>query len=492
MSDASRSYDEVPYPIWPHWATHPARLAVIATLFGLRPAPASRARVLEIGCAGGGNLVPCALAFPESTFLGIDRSPLQVDFATWQAAQLGLRNIAFETLDLLEVGPDLGEFDYIIVHGVYSWVPRPVQEKILEICKKNLAPNGVAYVSYNTYPGWFMKRNVREMMSFFTRDLAEPQARVAAARKVMEAIAGGAQGLVANKNMNVLYAVVLGEELRLIGREQDSYLYHEYLEPDNEPIFFHEFYSRATRHGLQYVTDSGAPIPRPIPEAVLGATGASDVGATEQLRDFLTNGVFRKSLLCHEAAPVARDLASVSLRGMHIAAPEGSGLDVEPSIGKAALAELTRAWPRSVPFEALLAAVRAETGGGEEVEFLLTALILATYGRNSAALYLDPPQLTNEVSARPVASPLARLQAKHFTVLTDLRHNTVTLPEKTATEVLQNLDGTRDRAALLALLADLARRGVLVPKEGAADAPFFEATLDRLLSGFAKSALLLA
>lgn len=72
------SYDEVPYESYPFAQTHPDRLATVATLLGLRPAPVEQCRVLELGCAGGGNLIPMALTLPESTFVGIDLSARQI------------------------------------------------------------------------------------------------------------------------------------------------------------------------------------------------------------------------------------------------------------------------------------------------------------------------------------------------------------------------------------------------------------------------------
>jgi tRNA G46 methylase TrmB len=69
------AYDEVLYPSYTHNQTHPDRLATIATLFGLTPAPVERCRVLELGCGNGSNLVPMAYGLPGSEFVGIDRWP---------------------------------------------------------------------------------------------------------------------------------------------------------------------------------------------------------------------------------------------------------------------------------------------------------------------------------------------------------------------------------------------------------------------------------
>ncbi len=176
------SYDVVPYFSAPFQATHPDRLATVATLFGLKPAPAERSRVLELGCAGGGNLIPMAVALPGSQFLGIDQSSRQVDQGQEIIAGLGLKNIALRVASLLDIDESYGTFDYIICHGVYSWVRENVQDKILEICATRLAPTGVAYVSYNTLPGWHMQGMIRDMMCYHISQAGErsPETQVAA------------------------------------------------------------------------------------------------------------------------------------------------------------------------------------------------------------------------------------------------------------------------------------------------------------------------
>src|SRR5690606_25508201 len=150
-SDTSAtSYDEIPYQSTAFHYTHPDRLAGVATLFGMSPPPVATCRVLELGCAEGGNLIPMALGLPEGRFVGIDLSPRQIDDGRKVVAELGLSNIDLRPLSILDVDESLGTFDYIICHGVYSWVPEPVREAILRIMDRNLAPEGVGYISYNT------------------------------------------------------------------------------------------------------------------------------------------------------------------------------------------------------------------------------------------------------------------------------------------------------------------------------------------------------
>src|SRR5258708_5167974 len=180
------TYDEVPYPNLSHVQSHPDTLATLASLLGLSPAPIENSRILEIGCASGGNLIPMALSLPASTLVGIDYSARQISDGQAAIDAIGLTNVSLRHMNILEITPELGEFDYIIAHGVFSWVPANVREKLLDICKQNLAPAGVAFISYNVYPGWHMLANIRDMMLYHTRNISDPAERVAQARGVLK------------------------------------------------------------------------------------------------------------------------------------------------------------------------------------------------------------------------------------------------------------------------------------------------------------------
>src|SRR5262245_31918292 len=186
------SYDEVPYDSYPYPQTHPSRLATVATLFGMNPPPVGNCRVLELGCAGGGNIIPMAEGLPESEFVGIDLSGRQIADAQQIARTLGLSNITLRHASILDVDESYGPFDYVICHGVFSWVPDVVREKILDICAKHLTPQGVAYVSYNTYPGWHMRGMIRDMMRFHALRFADARAQVKQARALLDFLAKSA------------------------------------------------------------------------------------------------------------------------------------------------------------------------------------------------------------------------------------------------------------------------------------------------------------
>ncbi len=179
-ADASFAYDQVLYSSHALPQTHPDHLATLAMLFGMRPAPAESCRVLELGCGNGANLIPMALTLPGSRFAGIDLAGVPIAAARELAGRLELGNIVFHQLDVTELSPGFGEFDYVIAHGLYSWAPPAVRDKLLAVCKANLAPHGVAYVSYNTYPGCHLRNMIREMLLYQTRDIADPELKTQA------------------------------------------------------------------------------------------------------------------------------------------------------------------------------------------------------------------------------------------------------------------------------------------------------------------------
>src|SRR5262245_5469668 len=177
-SSMPTSYDELPYQSVAFAQTHPDRLATVATLLGLEPPRVDKCRVLELGCAAGGNPTPIAESLPEAKFVGIHLTARQVADGKQIIARLGLGNIQLQQGDIAALRPDLGTFDYIICHGVFSWVPKAVQDAIFTICKQCLAPDGVAFVSYNTLPGWRMRGMIRDMMLYHAAQFSEPRRKV--------------------------------------------------------------------------------------------------------------------------------------------------------------------------------------------------------------------------------------------------------------------------------------------------------------------------
>jgi SAM-dependent methyltransferase len=317
MSDPQQaSYDEVPYEGKPWYPTHPECQATVATLFGLAPPPVDACRVLELGCGKGENLLAMAVVLPRSRFVGIDLAPRHVEEGQAVVRSLGLTNVELQARSILDVGEELGRFDYVVCHGVYSWVPAAVRDAILALCARSLSPAGIACISYNTYPGWHLRALVREMLCFHVGPLTTAGERIRHARTFLEALVRSVP------DPNNLYAHLLRQEAGLLRGESDAYLFHEHLEDVNEPVYFHQFVERAAAHGLRYVADAwpGAP-PGPLPPEVVDGPRHElpERIRREQYHDFLSNRMFRATLLCHDDLVPREAPDPVAVVGLQVA-----------------------------------------------------------------------------------------------------------------------------------------------------------------------------
>jgi 2-polyprenyl-3-methyl-5-hydroxy-6-metoxy-1,4-benzoquinol methylase len=254
VANEPTSYDVVPYESQAFIETRPDHLATIGTLFGLDPPAIERCRVLELGCSQGSNLIPMAVALPGSTFVGIDLSARQIADGQMTAAALGLTNIQLKALNILDVDESFGQFDYLICHGVYSWVPSEVQDKIFTICATQLSPNGIAFISYNTCPGWYVKQVVRDMIFYHARQFAKPLEQVRQARLFLDYLA---RSVVPDSSSS--YEVNLRSAAFFLQHKSDSYLLHEFLEDFAQPIYFHQFVARAAEWKMRYFADARLP-----------------------------------------------------------------------------------------------------------------------------------------------------------------------------------------------------------------------------------------
>lgn len=491
LADPLTSYDEIPYSdnCFPY--THPDHLATVATLRGLTPPPVSTCRVLELGCARGGNLIPMALGLPDGQFVGIDLSSRQIAEGRAIVEKLGLRNIDLQTLSITDIGKSSGLFDYIVCHGVYSWVPAQVREKILTICSENLAPSGVAYVSYNTYPGWHERGMVRELLGYHVRSSNEALDRVERARAFLEELVR----VMAVKTSS--YAQIIRSEGEFLRGVSNTYVYHEHLEETNQPMYFHEFIGRAQAKGLSFLAEARTPglIDNLSAEARSAIEHwASDAVTREQYLDFVCNRTFRRTLLCHEkmdryppnlsevlasmtistgVRPVSPAPDVISDAPVQFRRPEGEEtVTTNNPLTKAALITLYEAQCRSLPFQTLWDGVRSKLGlrlyeiaGEEEGKRNLGESLLRCFGSGLLDFHVHPPRFASEPGQRPVASPLARLQAEQDEAVTNLRGRSVQLDEFHRL-VLRRLDGSRDRAQLFQEIRSLFSGGEFTIEQG--------------------------
>lgn len=520
-SVTTESYDDILYPGYAHKQTHPDRLAVVSRLFGMNSAAVDRCRVLELGCGNGSNLVPIASSLTESEFVGIDRASLPIEKGNTMVQDLALRNVSLYQQDLLDVSPALGEFDYIIVHGLYSWVPDAVKAKTLEICRSLLKPQGVAFVSYNAYPGGHLRDMVREMLLFHVRDLFEPQQRINQSVALL-------QFLINSQTKGDTYTQFLKEELEQTLKLDQGNLYHDQLGNVNTPVYFHQFASNAAQHGLQFLAEADFfemqyHIYPPETVKLLSRMAAEGRILKEQYLDFLKCRRFRQTLLCHSDVPINPQPDAAVLKQLYLASmakpaanktnlsphvveefvgPRGAKVATDFPLAKAALTHLAAIYPLSIHFEELVNLARqlrgtpdnltaAET---EEEARALAEILLQTYAVGLLELFPRAPDYVTSVSERPKASALARWQLANGAVVTNMRHINVEVEDELGRQLLMLLDGTRNRETLL---EELSRRPILEENKAPIQDPrrareLLATKLEENLEKVAKLALLVA
>jgi SAM-dependent methyltransferase len=482
-------YDEVEFPGRAFAQTHPDRLATMATLFGLDTAPAATCRYLELGCGDGGNLLPMAVALPGASFVGVDNSARAIARARAITAELGLTNVRFEQLGIEDYEPPAGSFDYGAAHGLYSWVPAALRDRVLDVFRTALAPNGVAFVSYNVRPGHNPRQALREMLLFALRGIDDPQERMAAGRELLEQtceVWPGGEGLEST----------LGGHARMLRAQGDALFFHDTLAPVNHAPYFHEFAAHATAHGLRFLAEAEFAEMQTggLPEDLrVRLVSLDDTIQREQLIDFLRQRMFRQTLLCHATAPVdpvphPRRAAPLAAAGpieysvdeatgrVTFSSSKGGRVTTDHPVLVGALRRIADSWPAAVPI--------AELAGDDESSdgrlLMLCEALLGCFAAKLLRLHSHPPELCTQPGPRPRVSALARLQARERDWVTTLWHTNIRLEDDLGWRLLAMLDGTRDRAALLAALKKGTKGGY----------PHLARDLERSLETLGRAALL--
>ena len=462
VDDLRAAYDEAPYESYAHPQSAPGQLAAIAWAFGLDPPDVARSRVLELGCAAAGNLIPFAATHPMARTVGINLSRVHIDHRRRRVRALGLDNIELMHGDIAHLDlAAMGQFDFIICHGVYSWVPDEVQEAILAACGRLLSPTGVAYVGYNTYPGWKAKEIVRDAMLLGVGDSTTIGEKVRRARSMVDFLQKVAQP-------DSVLARAFNDYQLLAATAGDYYLLHEELEIFNTPCYFRDFVDRARAHGLDYLAEGQ-------PECTFarnyGSTVfdhlldyADDQILLEQHLDFVVNRHFRQTLLVHaeQAARIRRKLDRTRCRQMHFAAslPPLATHDVALN---AAIDALTDRWPWTLSWRELVDAARSRLAGVEieagadietRIDDLLECLIIQGQARYRLAPVLPEPACT-PVRLDEAARRMAELTREDVDAFV-FNHWHELLPLSPVDRyLLPLLDGRRNRQALVDALLDV-------------------------------------
>ena len=311
-------YSELGYKSMPFPYTTPATLEAYAALVGISAPNPKNARVLELGATYGGNIISQALFNPDATFVGIELSQEQVEKGNEVIANAGLTNVSLIQSDIASIGSEIGTFDYIIAHGVYSWVDDDVKDALLRLIDEHLAEDGIAYISYNTYPGWHTMDEVRQLMMFSNRDKTQFNHKEKVLHgKTIGSIVGSQ--ILKYDNLKERNSKFLGA-LRSVMQKDEYYVGHDHLEPNNDPIYFYQFNDHLGAHNLAYLCDADLTLSmvRSFDADIadtLDKLAPNDHVAQEQYLDFMLDTTFRKSIICKakHAESVTYDMGNPEL-----------------------------------------------------------------------------------------------------------------------------------------------------------------------------------
>ena len=358
------AYDTIEYPSAALPQAHPGHLFAIARMFGFNPGPVESCRYLELGCGDGMHLISSAVGMPSASFVGIDLSAAAIERGNRMIAELQLPNVSLYAADLMTWTAPANEFDYVVAHGLYSWVPTPVREAILTGMAHSLRPDGIGYVSYNTYPGCYIRRMVWEILRHHTADIPDPSEKIGQAREMLKFLAAAQPS-----DSGPIPSMYKHELDGLLNDHHPFVLYHDDLGDVNEPVYFHEFAAHAERFGLRFVAEAepSAMESRACPPSVAGlldGLAERDVLLKEQYLDFLRLRRFRQTLLATDGLkpqrqPDPRQIKTLLISGKPKPPPEpvdlaqgvpvtftgdrGAKAQTDLAIAKAALLEVARA-----------------------------------------------------------------------------------------------------------------------------------------------------
>ncbi|MEN9845833.1 MAG: hypothetical protein RIS36_980 [Pseudomonadota bacterium] len=458
------SYEEMPYATMALRVADPNRLSAIARLHGVNvPAP-SEASILEIGCGTGANLIHIGEMYPRSRCVGVDISERHIAEGHKIVSGSGVSNVELRCGDLRNAALGHGEFDYIICHGVYSWVAPSVRHDLLSIISSSLSDAGIAFMSYNVLPGWRQRGVLRDIMQTgavhraITTGDESPENRLGGAMELLRLVADKRSG------EGDLYGSYIRDGLDRFQNAHPSYLFHEYLEEFNEPLLFSTFMHAAELHGLQFLSEAH-PAMMSIDDlgqkvvSYIESLG-SDIVTREQCIDIFRNRMFRESVLCRSSHELKRDLKASVFSKLHFVSDyRKSG---EEGDEKLFTEVLTRSMVRTPKDEhAVLLDMIGEVGyAGISFADLLSRFSATFPGRNDERevmhglvrlwrwglvdIALERAPICNEARGTARVSRLARYQASvGERCLTSLQHRSCDL-SALEREVVNAADGSRD------------------------------------------------
>lgn len=471
-----------PYKTFARKETHPARIGAIARLYGIEVAEVHLCSVFEIGCGDGSNIIPLAARYNESRFLGIDISGELIEKGRKEIEALGLSNIELISGDISEYKPVAASFDYVICHGVYSWVAPSVRQAILERSVAALSSQGVFFLSYNTLPGWRQRGALRDIMSVGA-SFVEHDGDVARLENAMAFLSL----IVEHTNSITPYVREAAERLK---SSDPSYIVQEFLGDYNTPFMFTDFMREASAAGLQFLSEARVVMMSsedlsPEVNEVLKSLDDSPI-AREQVIDIARNRMFRETLLCHSATTLDRGLSGAVFKQLYFVAtylPSAasvnageigfverySGREISVPAGECATAlkVIAEIGPCGAKFDEIAKAIQVIDGASSEDCFRAVYTLWKTGFIDGLATPLCG------VSELAAVSPVARMHAVNNTLVTSELHESFNLSSEERAVIAQVLAPMSFSALETVMLASFPRERVAKLISGLREKGFF-------------------
>lgn len=475
------SYDVIGYPSFIIPQTHPDSLAVIAKLYGLNSAPAEKCRVLELGCADGTNLNWLAYGLPESEFVGVDLAKSHIDDAEKNKVNLELQNVSFFQQNVLDITEEtFGKFDYIIAHGLFSWVPDFVRQKILGLYEELLNPNGVGFISYNVYPGCYRRQIVQDMIKFHTQKFENPLDKIHQGVAFIDFLAQ-------NTTNSSVYHEMLKYELEGFSRRTLENIYHDDLSEINQPFYFTEFISAAEKYNLKFLSETDYLSPQRNNMSEEAIKVFEDISQNtieyEQYSDFLKCRRFRQTLLCKSEAVLETEIDPAKVKEFYISSlltPASPTIDLNPDsskeflskkgekvnishvLTKLVLADLVGIGSHPVQFNKMIETANAllQSQGFliedlEKESEITASILLRLFSPNAIRFHSTKSNFPDQISEKPIISKFARWQLTRNDFVNNFYGGNLNIQDGFLWSLLSLLDGTRTREALTAELTNI-------------------------------------
>lgn len=439
-------YDDVAYPTAIFQQTHPDRLAVLATLHGLEAPDIRTARVLEIGCGNGMNLLAFAAGLPDAEFHGFDLAETPIARGNELAALGGPQNVRLDTLDIMkarEVLPERG-YDYIIAHGVYAWVPDFVREEMMRVVGHCLSDRGVAFVSYNAKPGGHIRMIMRDMLRHELQGIEESDAKIAATLAELKRISERP-----HDNDPVKIAVKAQADAML--ERPSAVLFHDELGGAYHPQSITEVVAAADAVGLRFLTDAGRNrhldgyLIEPLTD---GADPEAAIVRQAQSDDYSAMRFFRQTLLVRAENRPQRQIDTAQMQGLWISTEltrdeKGvfhsgkDSLEIKDDALANTLEQLSSMFPQRLPV--------ADHVDGDDRR----RAVLSMFSEWYVDLCSGDEPFALDLPERPCTSPLIRAQiARGDTRICTLDHRLLSIEQAELRALLLAADGTRTVAEL--------------------------------------------